>query len=93
MISSVGEKNGKTKIACSFSAIKLCFVINAMNNETITLLNVAEYPLPILFNSATSAKYQAKFPVIVNKSHDQICSVLLSDFKFTCVFENIFQGS
>ena len=41
----VGEKNGKIKIVCSFSAIKLCFVINVLNNKTIILFSLAEYPL------------------------------------------------
>ena len=39
------------KIASSFSAINLCFVINVLNNKTIILLNLAEYRL-ILANSA-----------------------------------------
>ena len=39
------------KIASSFSAINLCFVINVLNNKTIILLNLAEYHL-ILANSA-----------------------------------------
>ena len=33
------------KIASSFSAINLCFVINVLNNKTIILLNLAEYRL------------------------------------------------
>ena len=52
VISFVGEKNGKIMIVSSFSAIKLFLVINMLNNnETIILLNLAEYPL-ILANSA-----------------------------------------
>ena len=51
VISCVAEKNGKIKIAPSFSAIKLCFVINKLNNKTNTLLNVREYP-PIWTNSS-----------------------------------------
>ena len=39
------------KIASSFSAVNLCFVINVLNNKTIILLNLAEYHL-ILANSA-----------------------------------------
>ena len=39
------------KIASSFSAINLCFVINVLNNKTIILLNLAEYRL-VLANSA-----------------------------------------
>ena len=41
----LGEKNGKIKIAYSFSTIKMCFVINVFNDKTIILLNLAEYPL------------------------------------------------
>ena len=37
-------KNGKIKIVSSFPAIILCFLINALNNKTIILLNLAEYP-------------------------------------------------
>ena len=44
VISCVGEKNGKIKIVSSFRAVKLCFVINVLNNKTIFLLNLAEYP-------------------------------------------------
>ena len=60
LISCVGEKNGKIKFVSSFSAIKQCFVINVLNNKTIILLNLAEYPL-ISANSAygLAAKYQA----------------------------------
>ena len=43
VIICVGEKNGKIKIVSSFSAIKLCFVVN--------LFNLGEYPLS-LANSA-----------------------------------------
>ena len=39
------------RIASSFSAINLYFVINLLNNKTIILLNLAEYRL-ILANSA-----------------------------------------
>ena len=39
------------KIASSFPAINLRFVINVLNNKTIILLNLAEYRL-ILANSA-----------------------------------------
>ena len=42
VISCVGEKNGKIKMASSFSAIKLCFVINELSNKTIILFNVAQ---------------------------------------------------
>ena len=42
VISCVGEKNGKIKIVSSFSAVKLCFVINVLNNKLIILLNLAE---------------------------------------------------
>ena len=35
------------EIVSSFSAIRLCFVIKVLNNETITLLNLAEYPLSL----------------------------------------------
>ena len=38
-------------MVCRFSAIKLCFVINVLNNKTIVPLNLAEYRL-ILANSA-----------------------------------------
>ena len=41
VISCVGEKN----------AIKLCFVINVLNDKTIILLNRAEHPL-VLADSA-----------------------------------------
>ena len=41
----------QTKIASSFSAINLCFVINVLDNKTIIVLNLAEYRL-ILANSA-----------------------------------------
>ena len=57
VISCVGEKNGKIKIVSSFSAKELCFVINVLNNKTIILLNLTEYPLIL----ATSAKYSARF--------------------------------
>ena len=43
VISCVGKKNGKIKVVSSFSAIKLCFVSNALNNKTIILLNLVEY--------------------------------------------------
>ena len=46
-----GEKNGKMKIVSSFSSIKLCFVINVLNNKTVIPLSLAEYGL-ILANSA-----------------------------------------
>ena len=39
------------------------FVINLLNNETIILLNLAEYRL-ILADEASSAKYQTTFRVI-----------------------------
>ena len=39
------------KIASSFSAINLYFIITVLNNKTIILLNLAEYRL-ILANSA-----------------------------------------
>ena len=46
VISSVGEKfYGKIKIVSSYFEIKLCFVVNVLSNETIILLNLAEYPL------------------------------------------------
>ena len=50
----------------SFSAIKLCFVFNVLNNKTVILLNLVEYPL-ILANSAygLGAKYQAIFCLIL----------------------------
>ena len=38
-------ENGKIKIVSSFSAIKTCFVVNVLNNKTIVLLNLVEYPL------------------------------------------------
>ena len=47
VISCVVEKNGKIKIVSSFSKIKLCFVINVLNNKTIIPLNLAEYPLKV----------------------------------------------
>ena len=50
VISCVREKYRKIKIVSCFSSIKLCFVINVLNNKTIILLNLAEYPL-ILANS------------------------------------------
>jgi len=39
------------KTVSSFFAIRLCFVINVLNNKTIILLNLVEYRL-ILANSA-----------------------------------------
>ena len=51
VISCVGEKNGEIRIVSNFSAIKLYFVINVLNNKTMILLNLAKYPL-ILANSA-----------------------------------------
>ena len=33
--SCVEEKNGKIKIVCNFSEIKLCFVINVLNIKTV----------------------------------------------------------
>ena len=39
VISCVGEENDKIKRI----AIKLCFVINVLNNKTIILLNLPEY--------------------------------------------------
>ena len=56
------EKNDKIKILSS--AIKLCFVINVLNNKTISL---AEYPL-ILANKAvwlSKRRYSAQFHRIV----------------------------
>ena len=50
VISFIREKNGNIKIVSSLFAIKLCFVVNVLNNKTITLLNFAEHPL-ILANS------------------------------------------
>ena len=47
---SRGEK-WQEKIVSSFSAIKLCFVINVLNNKTIILFSFAGYSL-ILANSA-----------------------------------------
>ena len=45
-------ENGKIKIVTSFSVIRLCFVINVLNNNTVILLTrLAEYP-QILANSA-----------------------------------------
>ena len=44
VIPCVKEKNGKIKIISSFSVIKLCFVINLLNNKTIIPLNLAKYP-------------------------------------------------
>ena len=41
------------KIAPSFSAIDLCFVVNVLNNKTITTLNLAGHRLN-LANSANS---------------------------------------
>ena len=41
-VSCVAGKNGKIKIVSSFSTIKLCFVMNVLNNKTIILLNLAE---------------------------------------------------
>ena len=32
--SCVGETNGQFKMVASFSALKLCFVVNALNNKT-----------------------------------------------------------
>ena len=61
VISRVREKNGKIKIISSFSAIKLCFVINVLNNKTIILLNVAEY---LLILADEAVKYQAIFRAI-----------------------------
>ena len=46
-----GEKNDKIKIVSIFSEIKLLFVINVLNNKTIILLNVAEYPLTLAKSS------------------------------------------
>ena len=45
VISYVWEKNGKMKIVSSIFTIKLCFVINVLNNKTIILLNLKEYPV------------------------------------------------
>ena len=47
------EVGSKPSIVSSFSVIitTLCFVINALNNKSIILLNLAEYCL-ILANSA-----------------------------------------
>ena len=59
VILCVGDTNGKIKIVSSFSAIKLCFVINVLNNKTIILLNLAEYR-----PTASSAQYQAIFRAI-----------------------------
>ena len=64
VISCVEEKNDKIKIVSSFSAIKLCFVINVVNNKTIILLNFAENPLTLNYPTAPSAKYQAIFRTI-----------------------------
>ena len=49
----VCQEKSKIKIFSSFSAIKLCFVINVLNNKRITgiLLNLVEYS-PILAISA-----------------------------------------
>ena len=41
----------KSREKWQFSAIKLCFVINVLNNKTIILSNLAEYRL-ILARSA-----------------------------------------
>ena len=54
-----GEK-WQNKDRSSFSVIELCFVINELNNKTIILLSIAEFPL-FLANSA--ANYQVKFSV------------------------------
>ena len=51
IISCVGMKNDKVKIVYRFSAIKLCFAVNVLNNKKFILLNLAKYPL-ILANSA-----------------------------------------
>ena len=39
------EKNCKMYIVFRFSAIKLCLVINVLNNKTITLPNLVEFSL------------------------------------------------
>ena len=66
VILCVGEKNDKTKIVCSFPVIKVCLVINVLNNNTIILLNLVVYPLNLvhLAITALSAEYQAIFCVI-----------------------------
>ena len=48
VILCIGEKNGKIKIVSSFPEIKLCFVINMLNNKTIIVLNLAEYPCSLV---------------------------------------------
>ena len=45
-----------------FSVIKLCFVINVLNNNTIILHNLAQSP-PVL-PTTSSAKYQTIFRAI-----------------------------
>ena len=66
MTASILKKKPPPNTVSIFPAIKLCFVINVLNNNNI-LLNLAEYIL-ILANSAltaSSAKYQVIFCTIL----------------------------
>ena len=61
VISCIKEINGTIKIVYSFSAIKLCFVVNVLNNETIILFNLAEYPLILVYEAIFRAISQDSY--------------------------------
>ena len=54
-------------IISSFSGNKLCFVINVLNNKTIIiLLNIVEYPLVFIANSAHSLVGEVSGDILCN---------------------------
>ena len=57
IISFAWGKKDKIKIVSSFSVVNLRFVINVLNNKTIILLKLAEYPL--IFASGDIARHFA----------------------------------